>query len=122
MIDFIFEYLEAHGVSCTTEIALAGIRLFLFENGLPAEEPVEHRDYYKKHLHRLLKRIDDPDLWMYFLEYENISKINQLCIEYREDGYLTAEKVTELRDCMCCLYKAQLGNKYIPAIEVAEVL
>lgn len=124
MIDFVLDYcIERNALfpSDQLESIERGIKLFLLENGVPVEKN-EYSEYFKEYIKRVLSHVDEDDIWAYMRCYPNMSKIKQLCIEYREDGFLPPEKKADLRKEMSTLYSANLGDKYLPSWDIEESL
>lgn len=96
-----------------------GIAQYLEENGIGQEEK---REYYLKYVDNHLHLIDDTDLKQYFLMYPVISQVKQIAIEKSWDGMIPENRVSELRSLMSLLYDSGLGDKYVPAVEVKEIL
>jgi len=123
MIDYILDYMEEKGISADSaeENAdlTAGIRLYLRENGISEEES---GDYFRKYVDRHLGIIDAADLKSYFLMYPVISRVNQITIEYKTDGTVPSDRANDLYRCMEQLYLQGIGDKYVPATEIKEIL
>ena len=62
MINYVIEYMEASGIvfSSRNELAnvIEGIKLYLFENGIPEND---NREYFRQYLNRSLIRIEGHD-------------------------------------------------------------
>ena len=123
MIQYILDYLDARGVyvnSQEEENRLEeGIALYLYENGIRTDE---EREYFANYVAAHLRLIDAADLKQYFLEYPFISQVKQIAIEHNWDGTIPEERIAELRGLMTRLVSAGLGDKYVPAIEIKEIL
>ena len=123
MINYVIEYMEASGIvfSSRNELAnvIEGIKLYLFENGIPEND---NREYFRQYLNRSLIRIECHDTKQYFLSYHAISRVNQICIEYRNNGKVSDKRKADLLNDMSELYSLGLGYKYVPAAEVYEIL
>ena len=48
--------------------------------------------------------------------------MNQTVIEFQYDGKLTEEQIEELYRNMQLLYASGLGDKYVPAMEIKQIL
>ena len=94
MINYIMDYLEENGTGADTADEnvklIAGIRLYLTENGISEEET---REYFKQYIDKHLAVINDNDLKQYFMMYPVISEVNQIAIEYKSDGILDRKSV-----------------------------
>ena len=123
MLEWILDYLEKQGVvfgsGAELEEAAAGVRLFLTENGIQAEE---QRPYFRRYLERCLGRIEPRDLKAFFRLYPDISRVRQICMEWTAGKSVEPDQAAQLWDSMARLYQAGLGNRYIPAAEVQEIL
>lgn len=123
MIEYVLDFMEAKdqfvSAPAEAEAVEKGIRMYLEENGI---SPEEKRKYFQRYIDHHLAIIDPDDLKMYFMEYPVISRINQIAIEQSWDGTVSKERVAELYDLMRRLYDVGLCNKYIPAVEVREIL
>lgn len=123
MINYVIEYMEASGIvfSSRNELAnvIEGLKLYLFENGIPEND---NREYFRQYLNRSLIRIEGHDTKQYFLSYHAISRVNQICIEYRNNGKVSDKRKADLLNDMSELYSLGLGYKYVPAAEVYEIL
>ena len=96
-----------------------GITRFLQENGIRLYET---RDYHRSYILRLLQKIDTSDLKSYFTKFYLISEVNQIIIETRDVESVTTEQTSRLYHLMAELYAAGLGEKYVPIIEVKQIL
>lgn len=123
MMQFIFDYLDARGQYAHSREEQSrlekGIFLYLNENGIRIDE---EREYFVKYIDAHLRLIDTDDLKQYFLEYPVISQVKQIAIEHNWDGTIPESRVAELRELMTRLVGAGLGDKYVPAIEIKEIL
>lgn len=123
MLEWILDYLEKQGVvfgsRAELEEAAAGARLFLAENGIQAEE---QRPYFRRYLERCLGRIEPRDLKAFFRLYPDISRVRQICMEWTAGKPVEPDRAAQLWDSMARLYQAGLGDRYIPAAEVQEIL
>lgn len=123
MLEWILDYLEKQGVvfgsRAELEEAAAGARLFLAENGIQAEE---QRPYFRRYLERCLGRIEPRDLKAFFRLYPEISRVRQICMEWTAGKQVEPDRAAQLWDSMARLYQAGLGDRYIPAAEVQEIL
>ena len=123
MINFVFDYLDEKGVyafSNKEQTAMEmGIIRFLQENGIRL---CETRDYHRSYTLSLLQKIDTSDLKSYFTKFYLISEVNQMIIETRDTESVTAEQKSWLYHLMAELYAAGLGEKYVPIIEVKQIL
>ena len=99
--------------------AEAGIREYLQCNGIPEEK---NDEYYRDYLHRGLDIIDPADLKAYFLHRKAISLVVQLRIEQAHaGGVLKPERAVLLREALAELYRAGLGERYVPTEEQARI-
>ena len=123
MINYIMDYLEENGTGADTADEnvklIAGIRLYLTENGISEEKT---REYFKQYIDKHLAVINDNDLKQYFMMYPVISEVNQIAIEYKSDGILSKDRIGALYNYMAQLYAHGIGDKYVPAVEVKEIL
>ena len=123
MIEYILDYLANQGVYAATqgeqEQLEAGIARCLQENGI---EDGSTGNYYQKYIRDHLQKIATADLKAYFLHYDLLSDVNQIAIEYRCDGELPAERVKTLYQLMEKLHASGLGEKYVPIIEIKQIL
>lgn len=124
MIQWIFDQLEERGIGVKTqreqEQLMAGIRMFLWENGIGEEE--EKRPYFQKYVADHLKRVRPEDQLRYFLLYPQISQARQIAAEFHISGQLPQSRRCDLYRCMEELYQQGLGSRYVPAVEIQEVL
>lgn len=123
MIDFVIDYMETAGVVFASRNELAsvteGVKLYLLENGIPEKD---NRDYFKTYINRSLARIEHHEMKTFFIAYPVISRVNQICIEFRANNTLSEARKAELLKDMSELYSLGFGYKYIPAAEVHEIL
>lgn len=123
MINFVFDYLDTNGIYASSEKeqrALEdGIERFLQENGIRLDET---REYHRSYLTKLLRRIDIPDLKAYFANYHLLSEVNQVVIEVRSGEKPSQGHRDRLYRAMQELNRAGLGEKYIPIVEVKQLL
>lgn len=123
MMEYILEYMEKCGQladSATEEQKLEeGILLYLEENGI---SPAETRKYFYRYVNAHLALIDATDLKAYFVEYPTISKVKQIAIEKKCDGKVEQIRVAELYELIRELHSSGLGEKYVPAVEIREIL
>lgn len=123
MINYMIDYMETLGIvfSSRNELAnvIEGIKLYLFENGILEND---NREYFRQYLNRSLARIECHEIKQYFIAYHAISRVNQICIEYRNNGKVSDKRKADLLNDMTELYSLKLGYKYIPAAEVYEIL
>ena len=123
MIDLVFDYMAAKGVVFysqeETKTAEEGIREYLRCNGIPEEKT---DGYYRDYLRSGLDIIDPTDLKAYFLHQKAISLVEQLRIEQaRAGGVLKPERAALLREALAELYRAGLGERYVPTEEQARI-
>ena len=123
MINYVIDYMEASGIVFSSrnelENAIEGIKLYLFENGVPEND---NREYFRQYLDRSLARIESHETKQYFIAYQAISRVNQICIEYRNKGNVSDKRKVDLLNDMSELYSLGLEYKYVPATEVYEIL
>ncbi len=123
MINYILDYMEEKGSHANTAEENAklieGIRLYLKENGISEGET---REYFKQYINKHMEVIDNSDLKSYFLMYPVISRVNQIAIEFKTDGMVPRNRVDDLYHLMEQLYAQGIGDKYVPAIEIKEIL
>ena len=123
MIQYILDYLDNKGQYAYNQeeesLLEEGISLYLKENGIRI---TEERGYFAKYVDAHLRLIEKDDLKLYFLEYPIISQVKQMAIEYKWEGMITKERTSELRELMSRLISSGLGSKYVPAIEINEIL
>ena len=123
MIDFVLEYMESKGICVESyaeqESIENGISLYLLENGIGADQS---GDYYKQYVTRRLNLLNKDDLKTYFVEYPLMSDVLQIVMEYQSDGKLSDDRVCDLRQKMKALYDCGLGDKYVPAMEIRQIL
>lgn len=123
MIDFILEYLSSNNISVVNQDEQQkiedGIKMYLLENGISENDL---GTYYKEYVLRHLKIVSISDLKYYFIYYPIISSVKQTVIEFQYDGKLSEERTEKLYRNMQLLYASGLGDKYIPAMEVKQIL
>ncbi len=123
MIEYLLNYMAMQGVYASSqreqELLESGIDRYLLENGIGKNDTGE---YYRKYLGRHLKTISLTDLKSYFMNYSLISDVNQIVIEYQSDGEIPEERKKDLYQLMEKLHSCGLGEKYIPIIEVKQIL
>lgn len=123
MINYVIDYMEASGIIFSSrnelENTIKGIKLYLFENGIPEND---NREYFRQYHNHSLARIECHETKQYFVAYHIISRVNQICIEYRNKGRVSDKRKADLLNNMSELYTLGLGYKYIPAAEVYEIL
>ena len=123
LINYVIDHMENSGVVFCSRNELAsvteGVKLYLFENGIPENDS---RDYFKTYLNRSLARIECHEMKAFFLAYPVISRVNQICIEFRVNHTLSETRKADLLNDMSELYSLGLGYKYIPATDVHEIL
>ena len=123
MIQFVLDFLENNGVyamSETEQTAMeAGIERFLMEQGIRLDET---RAYYRSFITKLLRKVDISDLKLYFIHYHLLSEVNQVIIEVRSGEEPSQEHRERMYRAMQELNRVGLGEKYIPIIEVKQLL
>ena len=123
MINFILDYLEDRGVYAASRqeqrTLEAGISEFLEENGI---RPDETRTYHRRYAAKLLDRVAGSDLKSYLLHYHLLRRINQIIIEVRAGKTVTGAQRTGLYQAMEQLHRAGLGEKYVPIVEIRQIL
>lgn len=123
MMDYILDYLENEGVqveSSQEQHELEnGIKMYLEENGIDTSEA---RPYFRRFVDAHLSLIDKEDLKLYFIVFPKLSKVKQIAIEYKTDCSVGSKRVEELYKLMSELHCVSLGEKYVPAIEIREIL
>lgn len=123
MIDFILAFMANNNVNVINQDEQQkienGIKMYLLENGIPKNEIGA---YYKDYVLRHLKAVSIPDLKNYFIYYPIISSVNQTVIEFQYDEEVSEEQTKELYRNMQLLYASGLGDKYVPAMEIKQIL
>lgn len=123
MINFVFDYLYNNGVYASSEkeqsAMEAGIERFLLENGIRLDET---REYHRSYVTKLLRKVDISDLKPYFINYHLLSEVNQVVIEVRSGEKPSQKHRDRLYRAMQELNRVGLGEKYIPVIEVKQLL
>lgn len=123
MIRYVLDYMEKSGVIFCSRNELVsvaeGVKLYLLENGIPEKES---REYFQTYLNRSLARIERNEMKQFFLAYPIISRVNQICNEFKSNNTLSETRRSDLLKDMSQLYAMGLGYKYIPAAEVHEIL
>lgn len=123
MIDFILDVMANNNVNVINQDEQQkienGIRMYLLENGISENELGA---YYKDYVLRHLKAVSIPDLKNYFIYYPIMSRVNQTVIEFQYDGEVSEEQTKELYRNMQLLYASGLGDKYVPAMEIKQIL
>lgn len=123
MIENVLDYMADKGEYASSqreqELVEKGIAQYLLENGIGENESGE---YYKKYVTHHLDIIDASDLKLYFMNYLIISDVNQVVIEYRNDGEIPDKRKNDLYQMMEKLHSCGLGEKYIPIIEVKQII
>lgn len=123
MMEYILDYLENEGVhveSNQEQLDLEnGIKLYLEENGIDLSE---NRKYFIRFVDAHLELIDKKDLKSYFIGFPKLSQVKQIAIEYKYDGLVETKRVEELYKLMSDLHCTGLGEKYVPSIEIREIL
>ena len=123
MINYVLEYLaskDIYSVNADEQNKLeVGINLWLLENGIRETDKDEYRKHY---IVKVLEKISISDLKAYFMSYPTISDVMQIVFEFKEDGFVSNERKSELMESMKKLYDVGMGDKYIPANEVDTIL
>ncbi len=123
MIEYILNYLANKGQYASSkkeqELLEAGISKYLLESGIEEKDTGE---YYKNYVGEHFKKLSVTDLKSYFINYQLISDVNQIVIEYQCDGVLPDERKMELYRFMEKLYLCGLGEKYVPIMEAKQIL
>ena len=123
MIDFVFDYLDNNGVYASSEkeqsTMEAGIERFLNENGIRLDET---RAYHRSYVTKLLHKVDVSDLKSYIINYHLLSEVNQVVIEVRSGEKPSQKHRDRLYRAMQELNRVGLGEKYIPVVEVKQLL
>lgn len=123
MIDFILDFMANNNININNQDEQQkvenGIKMYLLESGISDNEL---GDYYKDYVLRHLKLVSIPDLKNYFIYYPVISSVNQTVIEFQYDGKISDEQTEELYQNMQILYVSGLDDKYVPAMEIKQIL
>lgn len=123
MLEWILDYIETQGVLFGSQTELeeiaAGARLFLLENGVREDD---QQPYFRRYLERCLGQIDRRDLKAFFRLYPDISRVRQICMEFTAGAPVEPARAAQLRDSMAKLYQSGLGDQYVPAAEIKEIL
>lgn len=123
MLEWILDYIETQGVLFGSQTELeeiaAGARLFLLENGVREDD---RQPYFRRYLERCLGQIDRRDLKAFFQLYPEISRVRQICMEFTAGAPVEPARAAQLRDSMAKLYQSGLGDRYVPAAEIKEIL
>ena len=123
MINFVFDFLDTNGVYANSEneqkAMESGIARFLQENGIRLDET---REYHRSYVAKLLHKVDVHDLKPYFINYHLLSEVNQVVIEVRGGDKPSQEHRDRLYRAMQELNRVGLGEKYIPIVEVKQLL
>lgn len=123
MINFVFDFLDDNGVYAFSEkeqkAMKTGIARFLRENGIRLEET---RDYHRSYVTKLLRKVDASDLKSYFMHYHLLSEVTQIVIELRNEEKPSQQHRDRMYRAMQELNCVGLGEKYIPVVEVKQLL
>lgn len=123
MINFVFDYLDNNGVFANSDkeqrAMEAGIERLLMENGIRLDET---RAYHRSYVTKLLCKVDVSDLKSYLINYDLVSEVNQVVIEVRSGEKPSQGHRERLYRAMQELNRAGLGEKYIPIVEVKQLL
>ena len=123
MINFVFDYLDNNGVFTNSDkeqrAMEAGIERLLMENGIRLDET---RAYHRSYVTKLLCKVDVSDLKSYLINYHLVSEVNQVVIEVRSGEKPSQGHRERLYRAMQELNRAGLGEKYIPIVEVKQLL
>ncbi len=123
MKELIFDYMASQGIYISDEAEQKrlekNIELFLLENGV---RECDKSEYYAQFIMNRLKLINKNDMKEYFRNYQTISNVYQIVMEYNADNNVSEDKKTNLRQYMKMLYECGLGTKYIPEPEVKLIL
>lgn len=123
MINFVFDYLDNNGVYASSEkeqsAMESGIERFLLENGIRLDET---REYHRLYVTKLLHKVDISDIKLYFIHYHLLSEVTQIVIELRNEEELSQEHRDRMYRAMQELNCVGLGEKYIPVVEVKQLL
>lgn len=123
MIEFVMDYMEQRNAFAKSqreqELLVNGITAYLTENGIAGDEK---RPYFCRYVAGHLDLIEACDLKLYFIMYPFLSRIYQIITEFREDGSVSDSRRDDLYQSMNELYRCGLGEKYVPAVEVKQIL
>ena len=123
MIHFIFDFLENNGVCADSEqertAMEAGIAEFLQENGIRLDE---QQEYQRSFVINLLRQIDTSDLKSYLIHYHLFREVNQIATEVRSGENPSPNHHDRLYRELLKLNRVGLGKKYIPIIEIQQLL
>ena len=123
MIDFILDFMANNNINVINQDEQRkvenGIKKYLLESGISENELGA---YYKNYVLRHLKIVSVPDLKNYSIYYPIMSSVNQTVIEFQYDGEMSEEQTKELYRNMQLLYASGLGDKYVPAMEIKQIL
>ena len=120
---FIFDYLEEKeqtALSYQEQRAIEkGVSMYLWENGIDYKSDSA---YFKRYVKRHLMDISCEDLKAYFIMYPTLSEVYQIALCQKEQQHTSEDDKQKLATLLLSLYKAGLGEKYIPVYEVREAL
>ena len=123
MKELIFDYMASQGIYISDEeeqnMLDKNIDLFLLENGIRKGDKSE---YYVQFIMNRLKLINKNDMKEYFINYQTISNVYQIVMEYNSEKTVSEDKKAVLRQYIKTLYDCGLGTKYIPEPEVKMIL
>lgn len=123
MMEYVLAYMAGHGLYASSmeeeKVIEDGIAKYLLEHGIDLGGKGA---YFENYLLSHLNSISPSDLKSYFIHYEAISTVRQIVMEYSYDYILPVLRKEKLIHCLEELYACGLGEKYIPAIEVGEIL
>ena len=123
MIGYVLDYMGHRGVYASSrkeqESLEAGIARYLQESGI-GEGPGS--EYRKKYVRDHLQKVSTADLKAYFTRYPLMSEVRQIVIEFKCDGDVPEDRKRKLRQLMELLYESGLGDKYVPAAEIRQIL
>ena len=123
MKELIFDYMASQGIYISDEAEQKrlekNIDLFLLENGV---RECDKSEYYAQFIMNRLKLINKNDMKEYFRNYQTISNVYQIVMEYKADIIVSEDKKSDLRQYLKTLYECGLGTKYIPEPEVKLIL